>query len=82
MNKIVLLKKYANRRIYNTEESVYVTLGQVAEMVKKGMKIKVVDVKTKEDVTACILAQIALEEAKNNNVLMPVPVFYLLIRYG
>ncbi|MBL0699874.1 MAG: polyhydroxyalkanoate synthesis regulator DNA-binding domain-containing protein [Desulfosarcina sp.] len=82
MSETVFLKKYANRRLYNTEESKYVTLEQVAGMVKKGRNIKVVDVKTKEDVTAYVLTQIVMEEAKNNNTLLPVPLLYLLIQYG
>ncbi len=82
MNKTVVLKKYANRRLYNTEESRYVTLKQVAGMVKKGRNIEVIDAKTKQDVTAYILTQIVMEEAKENNALLPLPLLYLFIQYG
>lgn len=82
MSKTVFLKKYANRRLYNTEDSKYITLEQVAGMVKKGRNIKVVDAKTKKDVTAYILTQIVMEEAKKNNTLLPVPLLYLFIQYG
>jgi len=82
MNKTVVLKKYANRRLYNTEESRYVTLEQVTGMVKKGRKIEVLDAKTKKDVTAYILTQIVMEEAKKNNALLPLPLLYLFIQYG
>ena len=82
MSETVFLKKYANRRLYNTEDSKYVTLEQVAGIVKKGRNIKVVDAKTKEDVTAYILTQIVMEEAKKNNTLLPVPLLYLFIQYG
>ncbi|MCD6224076.1 MAG: transcriptional regulator [Deltaproteobacteria bacterium] len=82
MSKTVLLKKYANRRLYNTEDSKYVTLEQVTRLVKKGRDIKVVDAKTKDDVTAYVLTQIVMEEAKKNNTLLPVPLLYLFIQYG
>jgi len=82
MNDTVVLKKYANRRLYDTEKSVYVTLEQVAEMVKEGRQIQVLDAKTNEDVTAFVLTQIILEQAKSRDLLLPVPVLHLIIRYG
>ena len=60
----VKLKKYANRRLYDMEKSKYVTLNQVADLIRQGRQVEVVDAKTKEDVTAFILTQIILEEAK------------------
>jgi len=82
MPDTLLLKKYANRRLYDTEKSTYVTLDQVADIIRKGRQIKVIDAKTKEDVTAFILTQIILEEAKNKSTLLPVPLLYLIIQYG
>jgi len=82
MPEAVLLKKYSNRRLYNTEKSAYVTLGQVADLIKKGRQIEVIDAKTKEDVTAFILTQIILEEAKKRNALLPIPLLHLIIRHG
>jgi polyhydroxyalkanoate synthesis repressor PhaR len=82
MPETILLKKYTNRRLYNTEESKYVTLEQVADMVKSGRRVEIVDAKTKEDVTAFILTQIVLEEARKKNILLPVPVLHLIIQYG
>jgi polyhydroxyalkanoate synthesis repressor PhaR len=82
MNDTVVLKKYANRRLYDTEQSAYVTLEQVAEMVRKGRQIRVLDAKTKEDVTAFVLTQLVLEQAKNRDLLLPVPVLHMMIRYG
>ncbi len=76
------LKKYSNRRLYDTEKSAYVTLSQVAEAVKQGRQLEVIDADTKEDVTALILTQILLEEAKKNPSLLPVSLLYLIIRYG
>ena len=78
----ILLKKYANRRLYDTAQSKYVTLNEVAEVIRNGKEVEVVDAKTKEDVTAFILTQILLEAAKNKNVLLPVPVLNMIIRYG
>jgi polyhydroxyalkanoate synthesis repressor PhaR len=82
MAEKVLLKKYANRRLYDTEKSAYVTLNQVADIIREGRQVAVVDAKTKEDVTAFILTQIVLEESRNNNVLLPVPLLHLIIQYG
>jgi polyhydroxyalkanoate synthesis repressor PhaR len=78
----VKLKKYANRRLYDTEKSEYVTLNQVADLIRQGRQVEIVDAKTSEDVTAFILTQIILEEAKNKNFLLPVPVLHLIIQYG
>jgi polyhydroxyalkanoate synthesis repressor PhaR len=82
MNEIVVLKKYANRRLYDTEKSVYVTLQEVAEVIRRGRRVQVVDAQTKEDVSAFILTQIILEEAKNKNALLPVPLLHLIIQFG
>ncbi len=82
MSDKVKLKKYANRRLYDTEKSAYVTLNQVAEIIRQGRQVEVIDAKTKEDVTAFILTQIILEEAKSKNFLLPVPLLHLIIQYG
>jgi polyhydroxyalkanoate synthesis repressor PhaR len=78
----LLLKKYTNRRLYDTEKSIYVTLDYVTDVVKKGRKIKVTDAKTGEDVTSAILTQIVLEEARKKKYLLPPPLLYLIIQYG
>ena len=82
MGNTVVIKKYNNRRLYNTETSKYITLAEVAEMIRNDKTVSVADAKTGEDVTAYILTQIVLEDAKNNNTLMPVPLLHTLIRYG
>ena len=82
MSDKVKLKKYVNRRLYDMEKSAYVTLNQVADLIRQGRQVEVVDAKTKEDVTAPILSQIILEEAKNKNILLSVPVLHLIIQYG
>lgn len=82
MDKTLKLKKYANRRLYDTETSTFMSLSQVAELVKQGREIEVVDAKTGEDVTNFILSQIVLEEIKNKSLLLPISLLYMLIRYG
>jgi polyhydroxyalkanoate synthesis repressor PhaR len=82
MPEKVILKKYANRRLYDTEKRAFVSLSQVADLVKQGREIEISDDKTGEDVTAFILTQIVLEEAKKKTLLLPVSLLYLLIRYG
>ena len=76
------IKKYPNRRLYDTESSKYVTLKQVGDMIKSGVTVEVTDVTTEEDVTSFILNQILLEEAKNKNILLPSPLLHLIIQYG
>lgn len=78
----LLLKKYTNRRLYDTEKSIYVTLDYVTNIIRQGRQIVVVDAKTGEDVTAAILTQIVLEEARKKNYLLPNPLLYLIIQYG
>jgi len=82
MAQKVLFKKYANRRLYDTEKSAYVTLDQVSDLIKNGRQVEVIDARTQEDVTAFILTQIIMEEAKNKNFLLPVTLLHLVIRYG
>jgi len=78
----IILKKYANRRLYDNTRSAYVTLEQVAEMIKAGHFVTAVDAKTGEDVTDFVLTQIVLEEAKNKNALLPAALLHMIIRYG
>jgi polyhydroxyalkanoate synthesis repressor PhaR len=78
----IVLKKYPNRRLYDTEHSTYVTLRDVARMIREGRHVQVLDAKTEEDVTAFILTQIIMERARNHNSLLPVSLLHLLIRSG
>ena len=67
---VVIIKKYANRRLYNTSKSCYVTLEHLAEMVRDGQDFVVNDAKSGEDITRSVLAQIIFEEeAKGHNML-------------
>lgn len=76
------IKKYANRRLYNTGTSAYVTLEDLAEMVKKGEDFEVFDAKTSEDITRSVLTQIIFEqEGKVGQAMLPVAFLRQLIRF-
>lgn len=74
-----VIKRYTNRKLYDTVESRYVTLDEIAEMVKQGVEVKIVDNRTKEDLTSVTLAQIVFEEEKKKNQ-MPLSVLREIIR--
>ncbi len=78
----LILKKYSNRRLYDTRNSCYVTLEDVSAMIRSGEQVQIQDAASGEDVTAFILTQIILEAAKRKNSLLPVPVLHMIIRYG
>ncbi|HTJ02931.1 MAG TPA: polyhydroxyalkanoate synthesis repressor PhaR [Methylovirgula sp.] len=78
----ITIKKYANRRLYNTGTSAYVTLEDLAEMVKRGEDFLVYDAKTGEDITRSVLTQIIFEqEGKNGQSLLPITFLRQLIRF-
>ncbi len=78
----VIIKKYANRRLYNTGTSTYVTLDDLAEMVKKGEEFSVQDAKTGEDITHTVLTQIIFElENKSGQSMLPVSFLRQLIAF-
>ncbi len=78
----VVIKKYANRRLYNTGTSTYVTLEDLAEMVKKGEEFSVQDAKTGEDITHSVLTQIIFElENKDGQNMLPIPFLRQLIAF-
>ncbi len=79
----VIIKKYANRRLYNTETSSYITLDHLAAMTREGRDFKVVDAKTDEDITHNVLTQIIMEEEARGQTLLPVSFLRQLISlYG
>lgn len=78
---VVVIKKYANRRLYNTATSSYVTLDHLCEMVKEGRDFVVHDAKTNEDITRSVLAQIIFEEEGKGQNLMPIKFLRQLIRF-
>ena len=75
----VVVKKYANRRLYNTATSSYVTLEDLAEMIKDGGDFVVYDAKTGEDITRSVLTQIIVEEEQKGQNLLPVSFLRQLI---
>jgi polyhydroxyalkanoate synthesis repressor PhaR len=79
----ITIKKYANRRLYNTAKSSYVTLEHLAEMVRDGQDFVVYDAKTGEDITRSVLAQIIFEEEAKGESMLPTGFLRQLIRlYG
>src|SRR5206468_11003399 len=77
----VKIKKYANRRLYNTGTSTYVTLEDLAEMVKSGEDFTVFDAKTGEDITRSVLTQIIFEQENKGQNLLPITFLRQLIRF-
>ena len=67
----VVVKKYANRRLYNTESSSYITLDTLAEMVRNGRDFVVYDAKTGDDITRGVLTQIIVEEESKGRAMLP-----------
>jgi polyhydroxyalkanoate synthesis repressor PhaR len=78
---MVIVKKYGNRRLYDTSDSRYVTLAEIAAKIRAGEDVKVVDAKTGEELTAELLTQIIFEDPKTAR-LLPVPLLLQLIRLG
>ena len=77
----VVIKKYANRRLYNTATSTYVTLDDLSTMVKGGTDFLVYDAKTGEDITRSVLTQIIFEEENKGTNLLPINFLRQLIRF-
>lgn len=80
---VVIIKKYANRRLYDTESSTYITLERLAEMVRQKREFQVVDAKTGEDITRSVLTQIIMDEEARGATMLPVNFLRQLISmYG
>jgi polyhydroxyalkanoate synthesis repressor PhaR len=77
----VIVKKYANRRLYNTESSSYITLDTLADMVREGRDFVVYDAKTAEDITRSVLTQIIVEEESKGRALLPTAFLRQLIGF-
>jgi len=77
----ITIKKYANRRLYNTATSSYVTLDHLCQMVKDGMDFVVYDAKTGEDITRSVLTQIIVEEESKGQNLLPISFLRQLISF-
>jgi len=76
----VLIKKYPNRRLYNTSLRAYVNLGDLAALIRQGEEIQVVDAKTNEDITRVVLTQIIVEDAKDAPTGFPLELLRQLIK--
>ena len=79
----VIIKKYANRRLYNTQSSSYITLDHLSKMTREGIDFRVIDAKTGSDITHQILTQIIMEEEASGEQMLPVNFLRQLIgMYG
>jgi polyhydroxyalkanoate synthesis repressor PhaR len=82
MSEPRIIKRYANRKLYDTQHSRYVTLDQISEMIRAGDEVKIVDNKTKEDLTSVTLAQIIFEEEKKQRSFLPLGAMRNIIQSG
>ncbi len=82
MSEPRIIKRYANRKLYDTQHSRYVTLDQISEMIRNGDEVKIVDNKTKEDLTSVTLAQIIFEEEKKQRSFLPLTAMRNIIQNG
>ena len=78
----IRVKKYANRRLYDTLHSQYVNLRHIADLIKEGNTVEVIDASSGEDITKVILTQIILEEEKEQRNLLPTEFLHQIIQYG
>ncbi len=74
-----VVKRYSNRKLYDTVESRYVTLPQIAELVRQGQEVRIIDNATKEDLTRMTLAQILYEEERKQSRALPIAALKELI---
>lgn len=77
-----VIKRYQNRKLYDTQDSCYVTLEDIRDMIKDGVDIQVIDNATKEDLTSVTFAQIIFEEEKKQKGLLPLNIFKQIIESG
>jgi polyhydroxyalkanoate synthesis repressor PhaR len=75
-------KRYSNRKLYDTQESRYVTLEEIEEMIRGGKEIFVVDASTGENLTSVTLAQIILENERNHRAALPSAFLHQLVKHG
>lgn len=77
-----VIKRYHNRKLYDTTDSCYVTLEDIGEMIKQGEEIQIIDNTSKEDITSVTLAQIIFEEQKKKTNVQPMDTFKQIIQGG
>jgi polyhydroxyalkanoate synthesis repressor PhaR len=78
----ILIKRYENRKLYDSSRSTYVTLEEIAGLIREGNEVRVVDAKTNEDLTKNTLALIILDGERHKKNLLPLSFMYHLIKYG
>src|SRR5207302_5487750 len=77
-----VIKRYSNRKLYDTQESRYVTLEEIEEMIRAGKEIAVVDAASGEDLTSVTLAQIILENERSHRAALPSAFLHQLVKHG
>ncbi len=82
MKEVKIIKRYQNRKLYDTHESSYVTLDEIAKMIKAGEDLRVIDNKTKNDITAATLTQLLYESEKKAKTQPSVSLLKEIIRSG
>ena len=82
MKEVKIIKRYQNRKLYDTHESSYVTLDEIAKMIKAGEDIRVIDNKTKNDITAATLTQLLFETERKAKTQPSVELLKEIIRNG
>jgi polyhydroxyalkanoate synthesis repressor PhaR len=82
MSEPRVIKRYANRKLYDTQSSQYVTLDQIAQMIRAGEEVRVLDNNSKDDLTSVTLAQIIFEEEKRQKSFIPLGAMRHLIQSG
>jgi len=78
----ITIKKYSNRRLYDSTNKRYATLEDIAFLIREGSEIKVIDSQSGEDISKVILIQVILESEKNKEDILPVSFLHMLIKYG
>ena len=76
----LVIKRYGNRRLYNTETRSYVNYEELAKLIRDGQDVQVIDSTSKEDVTKAVLIQLILAEEKNNKTVLPTQFLFQLLR--
>lgn len=82
MKEVKVIKRYQNRKLYDTHESSYVTLDEIAKMIKNGEDLRVIDNKTKNDITAATLTQLLYESERKSKTQPPIELLKEIIRHG
>lgn len=82
MKEAKIIKRYQNRKLYDTHESSYVTLDEIAKMIKNGEEIQVIDNKTKNDITVATLTQLLYESERKSDAQPSVDLLKEIIRHG